>query len=68
MVALEEMIEIFEKQNLTNVNDKLMDVTDIVMALLPCYEKLHKKYPELVVSVPLQIDICLNWLLNVFDP
>lgn len=68
LIGLEEMIEIFDKQRLLGVNDKMMDVTEIVLTLLPCYEKIHMKYPELVVSVPAIVDLCLNWILNVYDP
>ncbi|UMM14948.1 hypothetical protein L5515_002569 [Caenorhabditis briggsae] len=39
----------------------------MVCALLPMYEALHAKYPNQVQSVSLAVDICINFLLNLFD-
>ncbi|CAB3407196.1 unnamed protein product [Caenorhabditis bovis] len=39
----------------------------LVCALLPMFEALNAKYPNQVQSVSLAVDICINFLLNLFD-
>ncbi|CAI2296184.1 unnamed protein product [Caenorhabditis sp. 36 PRJEB53466] len=39
----------------------------MVCALLPMFEALHAKYPHQVQSVSLAVDVCINFLLNLFD-
>ncbi|CAI5438333.1 unnamed protein product [Caenorhabditis angaria] len=39
----------------------------MVCALLPMFEALNAKYPQQVQSVSLAVDICINFLLNLFD-
>uniref|UniRef100_A0A915HH18 EF-hand domain-containing protein n=1 Tax=Romanomermis culicivorax TaxID=13658 RepID=A0A915HH18_ROMCU len=56
------------QKKLTGANDKIMDIGDIVMALLPMYETIQQNHKDLLKSLPLAIDLCLNWLLNIFDP
>ncbi|CAD6184635.1 unnamed protein product [Caenorhabditis auriculariae] len=40
----------------------------MVCSLLPTFEQLHLKYPNQVKSVSLAVDVCINFLLNLFDP
>ena len=44
-----------------------MDVSDVVMILLPLYESVHERHADLLKSLPLAIDLCLNFVLNVYD-
>lgn len=65
---LHDAVAVLAQQKLTGLNDKTMDVSEIVMTLLPIYEHLQRTHVDLLKSVPLAIDLCLNWLLNIFDP
>ena len=39
---------------------------EMVMMLTSLYETLHQEEPG-EVDVPLCVDLCLNWILNVYD-
>ena len=41
---------------------------DMVSCLLPLFEQIHHKHPQLVRSVALAVDLCINFILNLFDP
>ncbi|XP_060096541.1 utrophin isoform X3 [Heteronotia binoei] len=47
-------------------NDQLLSVQDVVSCLTTIYSGMEEKHKELV-NVPLCVDMCLNWLLNVYD-
>ncbi|XP_048345233.1 utrophin isoform X2 [Sphaerodactylus townsendi] len=47
-------------------NDQLLSVQDVVSCLTTIYSQMEEKHKELV-NVPLCVDMCLNWLLNVYD-
>lgn len=49
-------------------NEESPALEGLVCALLPLFEELHKKYPQQVRSVALAVDLCINFLLNLFDP
>uniref|UniRef100_A0A5S6Q921 Ras-related protein Rab-21 n=1 Tax=Trichuris muris TaxID=70415 RepID=A0A5S6Q921_TRIMR len=68
LVQIDDLIDIFNQNKLQDVTDDQMDVSEIVMALLPIYELIQREHMTLLRSVPLAIDLCLNWLLNVYDP
>jgi hypothetical protein len=69
LVRLEDLDAAFEKQKLKEAaNDKPMDVSEMVMTLLPVFEAAQATYPELIRSLPLAIDLCINFLLNIYDP
>ncbi|XP_030052433.1 utrophin isoform X2 [Microcaecilia unicolor] len=57
--------DIFRQHNLTK-NDQLLTVPDVINCLTTAYDGLEEKHKDLV-NVPLCVDMCLNWLLNVFD-
>ncbi|XP_068794942.1 utrophin isoform X6 [Struthio camelus] len=57
--------EIF-KQHKLNQNDQLVGVQDLISCLTTIYSGLEEKHKDLV-NVPLCVDMCLNWLLNVYD-
>uniref|UniRef100_A0A8C7URX5 Dystrophin related protein 2 n=1 Tax=Oncorhynchus mykiss TaxID=8022 RepID=A0A8C7URX5_ONCMY len=45
---------------------KVMDVLEVIHALTSLYEQLEEKHGVLL-DIPLCVDMCLNWLLNVYD-
>lgn len=55
----------FEQHKLTN-NNQLLTVPDIINCLTSVYDGLEQEHKDLV-NVPLCVDMCLNWLLNVYD-
>ncbi|MGH0134291.1 UNVERIFIED_CONTAM: hypothetical protein FKN15_028055 [Acipenser sinensis] len=56
---------IFEQHKITQ-NDQLLNVPDIINCLTTIYDGLEQNHKDLV-NVPLCVDMCLNWLLNVYD-
>ncbi|VDL87716.1 unnamed protein product [Nippostrongylus brasiliensis] len=40
----------------------------MVSSILPLFEQLNAKHPQMVRSVALAVDLCINFLLNLFDP
>nr|XP_045014209.1 utrophin isoform X3 [Jaculus jaculus]XP_045014210.1 utrophin isoform X3 [Jaculus jaculus] len=57
--------EVFRQRKL-NQNDQLLSVPDIINCLTTTYDGLEQLHKDLV-NVPLCVDMCLNWLLNVYD-
>ncbi|XP_068198088.1 utrophin isoform X3 [Antennarius striatus] len=55
----------FEQHKMTN-NNQLLSVPDIINCLTSIYDGLEQEHKDLV-NVPLCVDMCLNWLLNVYD-
>ncbi|XP_057678850.1 dystrophin isoform X3 [Corythoichthys intestinalis] len=55
----------FGQHKLTN-NNQLMSVPDVINCLTSIYDGLEQEHKDLV-NVPLCVDMCLNWLLNVYD-
>ncbi|XP_077976931.1 dystrophin-like isoform X2 [Glandiceps talaboti] len=56
----------FDQHGLRTQNDRLMDVMEMINVLTSMYDNLAVDNPQLV-NVPLCVDMCLNWLLNVYD-
>ncbi|XP_074846537.1 utrophin isoform X2 [Carettochelys insculpta] len=57
--------EVFKQHKLSQ-NDQLLCVQDVISCLTTAYSGLEEKHKDLV-NVPLCVDMCLNWLLNVYD-
>ncbi|XP_041832153.1 utrophin isoform X2 [Melanotaenia boesemani] len=55
----------FAQHKLTN-NSQLLSVPDVINCLTSIYDGLEQEHKDLV-NVPLCVDMCLNWLLNVYD-
>ncbi|CAJ1078469.1 dystrophin isoform X1 [Xyrichtys novacula] len=55
----------FEQHKMTN-NSQLKSVPDVINCLTSIYDGLEQEHKDLV-NVPLCVDMCLNWLLNVYD-
>ncbi|XP_061641399.1 dystrophin isoform X11 [Phyllopteryx taeniolatus] len=57
--------EVFDQHGLKQ-NEQLLDISQLVACLTRLYQRLEQSHAHLV-SVPLCVDMCLNWLLNVYD-
>ena len=57
--------EAFEQHGLRQ-NEALMDMVGVASCLTSIYERLETQHTSLV-NTPLCVDMCLNWLLNVYD-
>ncbi|KAJ8350389.1 hypothetical protein SKAU_G00255190 [Synaphobranchus kaupii] len=57
--------EAFDQHNLKQ-NEQVMDIMQIINCLTSVYDRLEQQHSSLV-NVPLCVDMCLNWLLNVYD-
>ncbi|XP_056437387.1 utrophin-like isoform X1 [Gadus chalcogrammus] len=55
----------FEQHKLTK-NSQQLAVPDVINCLTSVYHGLEQQHKDLV-NVPLCVDMCLNWLLNVYD-
>uniref|UniRef100_A0A671RQT8 Utrophin n=1 Tax=Sinocyclocheilus anshuiensis TaxID=1608454 RepID=A0A671RQT8_9TELE len=55
----------FQQHKLT-VNSQQLTVPEIINCLTSVYDGLEQEHKDLV-NVPLCVDMCLNWLLNVYD-
>ncbi|XP_047359610.1 dystrophin, isoforms A/C/F/G/H-like isoform X12 [Vespa velutina] len=66
LLSLSTALEQFDSHGLRAQNDKLIDIPDMVTVLTSLYEIIAADNPT-QVSVPLCIDLAINWLLNVYD-
>ncbi|XP_063994810.1 dystrophin, isoforms A/C/F/G/H-like isoform X4 [Diachasmimorpha longicaudata] len=66
MLSLSTALEHFDSHGLRAQNDKLIDIPDMITVLTSLYEVIAADNPT-QVSVPLCIDLAINWLLNVYD-
>lgn len=48
--------------------EQCLSMKDAVVCLVPLFETAQEKYPKLIHSIPLAVDLLLNFVLNVFDP
>ncbi|XP_048793833.1 utrophin isoform X1 [Lagopus muta] len=65
LLELNTTTEIFRQHKLSQ-NDQLIGVQDVISCLTTIYSGLEEKHSDMV-NVPLCVDMCLNWLLNVYD-
>ncbi|XP_027744022.1 utrophin [Empidonax traillii] len=65
LLDLNTTSEVFKQQKLSQ-NDQLIGVQDVISCLTAIYSGLEEKHKDMV-NVPLCVDMCLNWLLNVYD-
>lgn len=54
------------QQHKLNVNTAQLSVPEVINCLTSVYDDLEQEHKDLV-NVPLCVDMCLNWLLNVYD-
>ncbi len=68
LVDLETALFAFDEHGLTaDRHDLAIQVPEIVLVLSHLYQALQQEEPDSVESVALCVDLCLNWLLNVYD-
>ncbi|XP_059504261.1 dystrophin isoform X5 [Stegostoma tigrinum] len=65
LLELHTAQRVFDQHKLTQ-NEQLLNVTEVINCLTTIYDGLEQNHKDLV-NVPLCVDMCLNWLLNVFD-
>uniref|UniRef100_A0A3B3H9N2 Dystrophin n=1 Tax=Oryzias latipes TaxID=8090 RepID=A0A3B3H9N2_ORYLA len=65
LLSMQAACELFEQQALKQ-NEQLLDVPQLLSCLSGLYQRLEQSHAHLV-NVPLCVDMCLNWLLNVYD-
>uniref|UniRef100_A0A1A7X4N4 Dystrophin n=1 Tax=Iconisemion striatum TaxID=60296 RepID=A0A1A7X4N4_9TELE len=65
LLSMPVACEVFEQHNLKQ-NEQLLDISQLVGCLTSLYQRLEQNHSHLV-NVPLSVDMCLNWLLNVYD-
>ncbi|KAF4520364.1 hypothetical protein B566_EDAN009887 [Ephemera danica] len=63
MLPMTAALEAFDVHGLRAQNDRLLDVTDMAAVLGSLFQML----PPENNAGPLFVDLCLNWLLNVYD-
>uniref|UniRef100_A0ABM5FYB1 Dystrophin n=1 Tax=Pogona vitticeps TaxID=103695 RepID=A0ABM5FYB1_9SAUR len=65
LLSLSAACDALDQHNLKQ-NDQSMDILQIINCLTTIYDRLEQEHNNLV-NVPLCVDMCLNWLLNVYD-
>ncbi|XP_056412125.1 dystrophin isoform X4 [Hyla sarda] len=65
LLGLSAACDALDQHNLKQ-NDQIMDILQIINCLTTIYDRLEQEHNNLV-NVPLCVDMCLNWLLNVYD-
>uniref|UniRef100_A0A9L0S0M2 Dystrophin n=1 Tax=Equus caballus TaxID=9796 RepID=A0A9L0S0M2_HORSE len=65
LLSLSAACDALDQHNLKQ-NDQPMDILQIINCLTTIYDRLEQEHSNLV-NVPLCVDMCLNWLLNVYD-
>jgi G-utrophin, putative (fragment) len=64
-IPINNIIAIFDEHGLRALNEKEINVPDMISCLQSIYESAAAEYPTFI-DVPLCIDLCLNWLLNLY--
>ncbi|KAI5090181.1 dystrophin isoform 1, partial [Silurus meridionalis] len=65
LLGMSAACEAFEQHNLKQ-NEQFIDIMQVISCLTSIYDRLEQQHSNLV-NVPLCVDMCLNWLLNVYD-
>ncbi|KAK2838835.1 hypothetical protein Q7C36_013649 [Tachysurus vachellii] len=65
LLKLTSIAEVFREQDLQH-SEHMMDVVEVIHALTALYERLEEEQ-SVLINIPLCVDMCLNWLLNVYD-
>ncbi|XP_030620508.1 dystrophin-related protein 2 [Chanos chanos] len=65
LLKLGSVVDVFREQDLQH-GEYVMDVVEVIHALTALYERLEEERGVLI-NIPLCVDMCLNWLLNVYD-
>ncbi|XP_047659645.1 dystrophin isoform X2 [Tachysurus fulvidraco] len=65
LLGMSTACEAFEQHSLKQ-NEQFIDIIQVISCLTSIYDRLEQQHSSLV-NVPLCVDMCLNWLLNVYD-
>ncbi|MCJ8733978.1 hypothetical protein PDJAM_G00230140 [Pangasius djambal] len=65
LLKLTSVAEVFREQDLQH-SEYMMDVVEVIHTLTALYERLEEER-SVLINIPLCVDMCLNWLLNVYD-
>ncbi|XP_069749487.1 dystrophin-related protein 2 [Narcine bancroftii] len=65
LLSVSSASDIFSQYKLQQ-SDQTIDVLEIIQCLTAMYDHLEHER-GIIVNVPLSVDMCLNWLLNVYD-
>ncbi|XP_062866503.1 dystrophin isoform X2 [Trichomycterus rosablanca] len=65
LLGMSAACEAFEQHSLKQ-NEQFIDIIQVISCLTTIYDRLEQQQSGLV-NVPLCVDMCLNWLLNVYD-
>lgn len=65
LLKLSSVVDVFRQQELQHT-EHVMDVVEVIHALTSLYERLEEER-SVLINIPLCVDMCLNWLLNVYD-
>uniref|UniRef100_A0AAY5ESK3 Dystrophin n=1 Tax=Electrophorus electricus TaxID=8005 RepID=A0AAY5ESK3_ELEEL len=65
LLGMTAACEAFEQHSLKQ-NEQFLDIIQVINCLTSIYDRLEQQHRGLV-NVPLCVDMCLNWLLNVYD-
>lgn len=65
LLKLSSVVDMFREQDLLQ-SEHVMDVVEVIHALTSLYESLEEER-SILINIPLCVDMCLNWLLNVYD-
>uniref|UniRef100_A0A1A8D5J0 Dystrophin n=1 Tax=Nothobranchius kadleci TaxID=1051664 RepID=A0A1A8D5J0_NOTKA len=65
LLSMPVACEVFEQHSLKQ-NEQPLDISQLVGCLTSLYQRLEQNHSHLV-NVQLSVDMCLNWLLNVYD-
>lgn len=65
LLKLSSVVDMFREQDLLQ-SEHVMDVVEVIHALTSLYERLEEER-SVLINIPLCVDMCLNWLLNVYD-
>ncbi|XP_060754595.1 dystrophin isoform X2 [Neoarius graeffei] len=65
LLGMSAACEAFEQHSLKQ-NEQFLDIIQVISCLTSIYDRLEQQHNNLV-NVPLCVDMCLNWLLNVYD-
>ncbi len=49
-------------------NEEAVEIDELVMCCLRLFEAAQRRFPALLRSVPLAVDLAINLMLNIFDP
>jgi hypothetical protein len=69
LIDLTDLDKCFEKQfsDYTNEREELLRIEDAIQSLIPLFELIHAKHPDLLKNVSLAVDLALNLALNIYD-